>query len=205
MVAALGLRQLSLAKRALRQNSELAKLSALRESYRLAVQQCDRFGHEIIPMINECNNRLKDLGVYDLLRSFNVEVSEESVTVTPPSPDVKDLMGRLFTADVIKPALHLHNVLDGFAHMFTSGVAAEEVAFSNVGTSFCVTVRTHAPLIIPPINAAGKEFPGCESPTLQLFQVWQSRFDRQRLLKEQQNLREKMTKIQQVRIPPMGT
>jgi len=149
IIAILGLRQLSLAKKGLQQSAQLARKAALRESYKLAADQCHSYAGDIVPLIDKCDSELKSLGMNTVLDSFSIQLIDNGIQIKAPSP-----FPLIFKNDpslwekVVRSTLPVHNALEAFSVMFTEGIAAEEVAFSSVGRSFCFNVKRHAPLII---------------------------------------------------------
>lgn len=205
VVAGLGLRQLGLAKKGLQQSADLARTAAKREAYKLAADQCSKYMEEIVPLMDKCDHELNDLGVSELLQSFSVKVHKSGIYVSPPKELPKAIAKKLQGNEVVLSVLPVHNALETFAVMFTTGVAAEEGAFSSVGSSFCYNVRKHVPLILPYAGSPGYPGTGHYQNALQLFMSWQQRIDQQELLAKKESLSKQLSESHDIKIPPIGT
>jgi hypothetical protein len=183
----------------------LAKTSAQREAYKLAAEQCSKYAEEIVPLMNQCDRELDERGLSDLLDLFSVEVHGDGVFIKPKNPITSDQAQKLFGREMIHSTLPVQNALDTFAVMFTTGVAAEEGAFSSVGRSFCYNVKKHAPLIVPFAGSSGHPGSGHHQNALQLFVIWQHRIDQQELLAKQESLSKLLSQTQDIKIRPIGT
>lgn len=206
IIASIGLRQLTLAKRGLRQTASTACLAATRESLRLAVEQCRIYAADIVPLMNQCDQEFRRLDLLNFLNSFSVKATDEGITVNPPEPFPPQFNGESFySIDAIKAFLPVHNALEVFALMFTKGVANEQVAFSSVGRSFCNHIHQYAPLIIQ--GAGSGEYPGSghHQNLLELFVLWQRRLDKIELQKKHDEVSKQLAKTRDISIRPIGT
>ena len=200
VAAFLALRQLSLAKRSLRQSAELSRMSARREAYRLAAQQCHVYMNDLVPLMNKCDEKLRSLGISTLLESFSVQVSEDGIQVKPPANVRENPAYKEFPPlDALLGIVEAANALEAFSVLFTSGVAAEGVAFRSIGTSFCNSIKGYAPVLLP---LGGKSH---FQNLLQLFHIWQLRIERERLRDQHNDISKQLERIQEIRIQPLGT
>ncbi len=205
-VAAFGLRQFTLTKRGLQQNSELARVASLRESIKLAADQCLAYTKDILPLITSCNQVFESMGLDGALDLFTVEIVDDGVIVKAPKsfPDGFD-PGLFDKSEVVNAYLSVYNALEVFSVMFTKRIAAEEVAFSSVGRSFCFNVKRQAPLNIP--LAGPNDFPGTGYyyNLLSLYLVWKKRLDRMELLQKEEEISKQLAQTHTVKIDPIGT
>jgi hypothetical protein len=90
-------------------------------------------------------------------------------------------------------------MLEAFAVLFTSGVAAEQIGFSSVGKTFCSSVKTVLPFLVP---FSGKNH---YQNLFQLFQMWELRIEQNDLLQQQRKIVDELSKTQTINIKPLGT
>jgi hypothetical protein len=120
------------------------------------------------------------------------------ISVRPPK-DIKDNIFKSLKDTELLAIGKVANALEGFAILFTSGVASEAVAFSSVGVTFCYTVKQYAPVIVP---LAEREH---YQHVLQLFLLWQTRITKAQLIREQVKIADQLLKTQEHHINPIGT
>jgi hypothetical protein len=197
-VAVFGLRQLSLLKRSLKQSAELSRVSAKREAFKLAADQCRFYLEVVIPSQNKCylDPEMKD--ALNHLDSFSVEVSATGIRLNPPKLAKPDDKVFPFNQAQLLTILAMANSLEAFAVFFVSGVAAEAIAFNSIGVTYCHTAKGLAPFMVA--FGSNDHF----QHALHLFILWQMRIDRQELQNQHDEVSEKLGRAQDIRIKPIG-
>lgn len=187
LIAALGLRQLSLAEENIGVITGIARTTAKRDAFKLAAEQCAHYYRDIILLLNE----------YDAwINGWDIKIEAESIKVKPKTPRVKErFLKEIMSQNKDLPAL---NALEGMSVLFTSGVASEEVAFSSIGTTFCHSVRRLLPTLV--LVAADGYF----RHVLSLYMVWQKRIERQKLDQDRENTEARLRDLEEHGIRPIG-
>ena len=200
ITAAIGLRQLSLAKKSLSQSAELFRLSTIREAFRLAADHCNHYMNNLVPLINECDEKLRKFGASDTLDKFIVTVDSVGIKIVPSEGLRREIKPGcvLLSNQAEFEIIRIANALEAFAVLFITGVAAERVAFSSVGSSFCFVVSRYAPIIVP---LAGKEH---FQNLIRLFHLWQTRINHEELRKQQKEISKKLGTVQEISIKTLG-
>ncbi|PYL10396.1 MAG: hypothetical protein DME33_00865 [Verrucomicrobia bacterium] len=186
VIAAIGLRQLTVAK-------EIARIGAKRDSLKLAADQCAHYMHNIIPLQNALYEAIqtKHIAFFD---KSEVEVKGDQVkvtsTATPADVDALKTIAYEFLA--------AFNAIEAFAVFFVSGVADEKLAFSALGASYCSNVQRYLPEIMLLRS-------GSFDNLLRLFFLWNSRLESLRLRMERDKIDNSLQKIQNKFIKPVGT
>lgn len=181
-----GLRQITVAR-------DAAKLSAKRESFRLAAEQCNRFMEQLIPRINVFDT-LNEKAPLGFLKSTMIEIKEEGFIFKPGKLDRED------EADVtvFTKGLDIVNSLESFAVFFTTEVAAEGVAYPVVGKTYCQVVERLLPIVA--IGASDSRY----KELLTLFFLWRNRLAKDQLLMEKARLEARLQGLPGKTITPMG-
>jgi hypothetical protein len=182
--AFIGLRQLGIAR-------DSVKLSAKRESYRLAADQVKHYYLEVIPRLNKLDAAIKEKALQALdTGTFSLDKNEIQIRVTKP--------GATAFLQIASEFVDAFNALEGFAVFFTSGVASEEVAFSSLHETYCNSVRKFLPYVI----MVGED--RAYQHLLKLFLLWNERQRRLALLKDKSRIDEHLSEIHERRIRPLG-
>lgn len=187
--AFLALRQITVAK-------ETSRIASQREAYRLASEQIRFYVDQVVPAINEFDKLVKGNNAEGILDAEIVIESEAIRVARAPSAIGADALAKFRT--VLPAFAVVVNRLEAFSIFFTSGVAAEGVAYSSVGSTFERTVRRLLPLII--VQASGKNYEN----TLKLFLLWHNRLEKERLEEESSNIQNKLASLQDKKITPVG-
>jgi len=198
-VGILGLRQLQIAKESLRQTADIFRQSARRDAYRLAAEQSAYYMNNIIPLVTDCKKMLDRTGLSKALADFEVHITDRGIEARPPKESTYksfEVLTEFENAEIFARAA---NALEGFSVLFISGVADEVVAFTSVGTTFCLAVTQIAPILITVSN--GRNYMNL----LNLYIIWQSRIDKRNLEDQRQKISDLLGKTQEVRIKPIGT
>jgi hypothetical protein len=188
IIAAIGLRQLTVAK-------DIARTDALRNSLKLAAEQCAHFSNNIVPMINALYEAINAKKITFFAKSHaEVKGKTVKVTSTATTDDVRALL------TVATEFLTTFNAMDAFAIFFITGAADEKAAFSAVGPSYCREVQRYLPQIMIH-HHRGSGF----DHLLKLFFLWNTRLESLRLQMERDAIDNTLQKIQNKFIKPVGT
>jgi hypothetical protein len=188
LFAFLGLKQLTIAK-------NNAKMSAKRESYRLAADQCTHYFQNMIPLQNRLDEVISEKKVTFFDRA---KVTIEHKEIKIGFNTKKDgLVGEI--TPIAIELLSVLNSLESFALFFVSGVADETLAFSSVGRTFCGEVRKLLPVIV--LLAEGE---GNFRNTIRLFLIWNERIESTKLLKNKEAIEDRLKKLDNKVIRPLG-
>src|ERR1700735_4599151 len=79
LAAFIGLRQLRISKDNIAAITETAKISARREAFRLAAEQCARYYSQIIPMFDDFHNWLAENGLFEAVDSVGIKIEAEGL------------------------------------------------------------------------------------------------------------------------------
>ena len=186
--AGIGLKQLSITK-------EASRLSAKRESFRLAAERCDYYLTHVIPLINLLHLAIKEHDI-KFFEKTTVVVKGESVKVESQASRAEIEKVLLIT----KQSAAAFNAMESFATFFTSGVADETVGFDSVGHTFCHTTREFLPDLI--VYTKDGEY---YQSIIKLFFIWNSRIESQRIVKKREALTKRLEEINNQTIYPVGT
>lgn len=187
IVAIIGLRQLKILK-------DVARVSAKRESYRLAAEQCVYYADHVIPAQNELDEAIeaRELTFFD---ESKARIEGEKITIQYP----KDIDFQKLTS--ISPQRgNAYNRMNAFSLFFVSGVADESVGFSSVGQTFCRNVKKLLPDIML-LNRAAKAYKNI----IKLFLIWNARLQVESLMRDKEVLENKLRSIDNKEIRPIGT
>ncbi len=191
IVACIGLYQLKIAK-------DTARLNARRDSLRLAASECDYYHRQIIPLLNALDTAIQENGIVFFERS-EVDVQGETIRVRPnlAKDELVKELEKLMT--IIKETTEVFNAMEAFALFFVSGVADERVAFSSVGKTYCNSVKQYLPDLVP-ISQDGEYYQNI----IKLFLIWNTRFEKQQLLKDKGRIEQQLAKVRDKFIRPFG-
>ena len=196
LLGAIGLRQLSLAKQNIRIITEVAKTAAKRDAFRLAAEQCSNYYDRIIPLLNELNAWIDKEGLDDTVTGWDIEI-DAGIKIRPKSLQIKEKYLSTIKSRGVRELAAI-NALEGMALLFTSGVAAEGVAFSSMGVSFCHSVRR----LLPTLLMVADE--GYFKHILTLFILWHKRIERQNLKEDRNKTDARLRELQERGIEPIG-
>jgi hypothetical protein len=188
VVAIIGLKQLRISK-------QLSRVAARRDAFRLANEQVKYFLESIIPLINDLNRLINDKNVtFFKVSTFEMEEGAVKVKLTQGN---KAAMSEL--VQIVDPLLGTLNALEAFSTYFTSKIADERIAFQAVGKTYCRSVTTYMPALI--LLGEGEHYKNI----VELYRIWQERFDQQVLSNEKDKIEKKLEKIKDQNIVPIGT
>lgn len=187
IIAAFGLWQIKVTR-------DSARMQATRSALSLSAQQCDHYLRVISPLQDKLHNAIQERGITYL------DLAE--VTVEPNQVRVKFNKPDDFLEQIQKLTLELLNVLnamEAFSLFFTTGSADERIAYSSVGSTFCNSARRLLPEIVPHLDS------GHFRNLYKLFLTWNSRIESEKLFREKKALDQKLSKVDDKFIQPIGT
>jgi hypothetical protein len=219
LVAAAGLFQLVLTKRALKAAQEQIRLATdaiaiarddirirvKREAVTVAADQCAKFGEHTIQECSEHVKKLNDLGfAYSPWKLRDLDFTAASIV------ESKEATKWLARVEASKEArVHVTTILnkaEAFAIYFAKGAADEEVAYPVVGPVFCRWVEVFAPLLI---SIREKKFKAVASGgyenTISLYRLWSGRTRREDLVQQATNISKKLAEIPSQQLSPIGS
>jgi hypothetical protein len=159
VAAMVALYQLVLAK-------NIAQISAKRDAFKIAAEQCQIFASEIMPLYNK---------FYEELKSKKLNIREKTVVTHHKNGFTLDF-SKLTKKDLAALSdLNTHpgevlNRFEAFALYFTSGVAAEKPAFLTLGCAYCDLVDA----MLPFIGLLSDDDPSYENVKM-LYNQWRKR------------------------------
>ncbi len=185
VVAIIGLKQLKISR-------ENAKITATRESLKLANSQIHYYLTEIIKLQDLLFAEIDRLGI-KLFDKAEVHIKDNSIKV-----NLKSAYKEREKIKDITCLLDVFNAMESFSSFFTSGVADETTAFSSIGKTYCNTIKTLMPILI--ILA-----PGGFTNIFKLFLLWNNRIEEQKLQDKKRNIENELSRIDNKIIYPLGT
>ena len=187
IAAFIGLRQLKISK-------ETSRIASKRDAYKLAADQCTHYFTNIIPLVNKLDALVAERNI-DLFKNANVEVVGKQIK---SSYTLKDDYVAEF--EIIAPELlNLLNAMEAFSVFFTSRLAAESVAFSSVGETFCHSTRE----LLPEIMLLNRK--QHYRNLIQLFLLWNERIESRKLLLDKAAIEARLLKLDNKTVDPLGT
>ncbi|MFG0872201.1 hypothetical protein ACF8QD_00580 [Aeromonas media] len=194
VIAYLALGQIRIAKAQIEEQRNALRVTSKRDALKLTSEQVTLYCDKIIPLQNVFYKKMRDEGV-DVFDKFGVEFDSESIKLIPPGEQVDiEVLGKFVTEFV-----NVANAMESFSTYFMSGVADEEVAYLSLGSTFCSTMKTLAPLLIPMSNDE-RRFAAC----LSLYQIWGMRRENEALQKQKLEIESKLNSKQKMSIRVMG-
>jgi len=187
IVVVIGLRQLKISK-------DISRISAKRESYRLAAEQCGYYFTHTIPLQNELDKSIRDKKV-TFFNESKVQINGGKIKIQyPKNTDLEQLIN--ITPEILK----VYNNMEAFSLFFISGVADDVIGFSSVGATFCYEVRKLLPDLM--LSASkGEHFKNI----MKLFLLWDARLQAEGIMRDKKALEAKLQAIDTKEIRPVGT
>nr|WP_321295726.1 hypothetical protein [uncultured Sphaerochaeta sp.] len=186
VVAIIGLRQLKISRESLR-------INATRESLMCANSQIQYYLNEVIKLQNILDAEIKKWSI-ELYDNAEVIIVGNSITVKLNS-DNNELEK---IVKICGPMLDVLNAMESFSSFFTSKVADESIAYKAVGNTYCHYVKRIMPSLIA-LETSGF------ANIFELFRIWYSRIQKQELQEHKQGIEDKLARIDNVTICPLGT
>lgn len=138
IVTVIGLKQIKIAKDAIKINSK-------RESLTLAAEQCKYYYQHIIPLQNNLDNQMQMAGIKNL-GDAEVKLDSDGKNISYKykiNKQLHDYKSKFLITEVTD----VLNVMEGFCIFFTAKAADESIAFSSVGSTFISSVEEFLPII----------------------------------------------------------
>lgn len=193
-IAYLALGQIRIAKEQMEEQKKTLIITSRRDALKLTSEQVTLYCDKIIPLQNEFYDRLKSEGV-DIFEKFGVEFDTDSIKLIPPNEEIDlEILGKFVTEFV-----NVANAMESFSMYFMSGVADEEIAYHSLGSTFCSTMKSIAPILIPMSNDE-RRFAAC----LSLYQIWGMRRESEVLHKQKLEIENKLKSKQKMSVRVMG-
>jgi hypothetical protein len=194
--AVLGLGQLRIAKESVEAATDIAKMSARREAFRLAAEQSLYYYKEIIPLFDACYHYAHENNLVSIRDSLRVELTSGGLGLIV----VNEELSKKYNSFTDTPnLLPLANLLEGFAVLFTSGVASEMTAFSSIGHTFCESIQSIAPFLLMYSRKTHYQH------VLKLFYIWSQRIEHDKLVDTQRDIQKRIAETQRAGIKLIGT
>ncbi len=194
--AYLGLEQLKISKENTDVTRKNAQLSAKREAYSAAADQCRYYGDCIVPLINKLDEKVNENDV-KLFDDCKIIFDNDDLSVEFPDnmEEESNKMDYYFSEYG-----ELINALSTFSLYFTSGVAEEKVAFYDLGRSYCLTIEKICPLIVI-LSQKSHEYQNIYD----LYIIWKNRLEIMELQEKQDDIESKIKSIPNRSISTIGT
>ncbi len=178
----------------IRVTRDVARITARRESFRLATERCEQFASVILPA-SEAVDQVFEQKKFSQFQKIIVEENDKGISIS-----WKD--SRKWLDELSKngdSVYRLANLLEGFALWFTCGIADENVAFRPCGSSFCGMVKQILPMLVME-NKRNKTY----SHTLRLYVAWRDKIKIEKNQAKQQELEMERKSLKVENIKPIG-
>lgn len=187
--AGIALKQLKIAK-------DNAKITAKREAYKLAADQCSYYFQHVIPLQDKFDSYVKEAKI-TFFEKAKVEISGKKIGIRilqktqkeKMEPELKQIAAQLL------PVL---NCMESFSIFFVNGIASEEVAYRSVGRTFCNATKDLLPFIL--LVGEGKHWPN----VVKLFHLWNGRNEGEQLALSKTQIEKQLKLIESNNIEPIG-
>lgn len=186
IVAIFGLKQISVSK-------ENSRISSLRDSYKLASQQCSYFLNNIIPLYNKVNDLLETKSITALNKK---EISVSNKTININSKKMFNEKEKI--TSILPEIVDVLNATEAFSVYIISGVADEKIAFNSIGHTYCTCVCKLLPIIVLAQQR------NCYKNILKLFILWHNKENKQNLLSDKNRIEKDLQKISSFSIKGIG-
>ena len=190
-----GLKQIKITASQIKEARKTRVLNSTREAYTIAGEQCKYYMETIIPLLNKLDKIIDDKNL-EYFEKSEIIIDEDKLGVKPYVED--NALDKVFE-ECLEELHTVINYIEGFSVFFVSGVAADNVGFNTLGRTYTRSVKKLLPIIIP----FGSD--GSFNHTKSLFVTWNSRIEKEALLKEKAEVEEKIKKQKTITIDPIGT
>jgi hypothetical protein len=187
IVATIGLKQISVSK-------ENSRINSLRDSYKLASQQCSYFLSTIIPLYNKVDNSI-DAKSITVLSEKEVSIKNKTIKIN----NKKFLAENDNIVTILPEIMEALNATEAFSVFIISGVADEQIAYNSIGHTFCSCVHKLLPIII--VCGHGV----CYKNVLNLFMSWHNKENKQKLISDKCRIEKDLDNISSFNIKSIGT
>lgn len=183
--AYLGLQQIQILK-------ATASTQAKRDALKLTSEQCSYYVDVVIPLQNGFYKAIEENNI-KYFEGWTTTITNNQITTSHKDPKLK----RDFKAAI--PTLVFLNSMEAFSTFFTSRVADELVAYNSVGETFIGTCERIMPWLLHCRNA------GYFKSTTSLYLIWKQRSEIEKLMREKQNIDDKLANSTVSTSNPIGT
>jgi hypothetical protein len=191
LLAVAGIVQLFLTKKTLIINSQ-------RDAANLAAQQLRDYCERVIPTLNKYDISLRKEKIQDVDIEIG-EFSRQYLEKKLGKPRLKEIVNERLKLLYLQ--LNALNTLESFSIYFVKGIADEQIAYSSVGRTFCFSVEKYYFDIAFSRSKDDNAFQNI----IDLYKLWRSRLDKEKLTKEQEDLLRRLNNINVETIDPIGT
>ena len=190
-----GLKQVRIAAGQIEETKKARVLTSKREAYTVAGEQCKYYVKTIIPLLNQIDKIIDDKNI-EYFEKSEVTIKGNEIKVKPYTKD--NALDKVFE-ECLEDVTTVLNYLEGFSVFFTAGIAADNVGFNTLGRTYVESVKQFLPIIL----SLGDD--GSYEQIKTLFITWNSRIEKEALLKEKDQVEEKIKKQRTITIDSIGT
>ena len=189
IAAIYGLRQLKISK-------EVAMISAKRESYKLAAEQCKYYAETLIPILRMVKDKFEKEKILFVTESeLIIDSKGFSCKIKSVS---KEQIQRLNSIAV--EVTDCQNKLEALSLFFISGLADETIGYRSIGEDLCESAK---PFIVA--TFLEHRGPDKSSPINALYILWCSRGKKQKLAEKKADIDAQLRSIENKTIRAIGT
>lgn len=192
--AFLGLRQIKEARNQVDEAKKGRILHSKREAFKIASEKCEYYMEKIIPLFDELDKNIQENKI-DFFERTKVTIINNEIKTFPEFKN-KEEMSKVISlkvGDILNP-------LESFSLFFINGVADEKIGYLTIGHTYCYSVKRYLPIILP-LSSNKKYYKNI----IQLFLIWYSRIEKERLENEKNKIEDELSKNQDAHINPIGT
>lgn len=193
--AVIALIQIIISKRHLDSEKQNQRIQLERESQKYAIEQISYFTDKIIYLENEIYKKRN--GNHIVFLDDKVINFEDGKLTIKFRFDKENDMDKML--EIAYEVVDVINALEVYATVLTSGLANEQFAYKIQGDAFCQTVEEYLPLIIEDKTRMSKT-----SSTMNLYFLWKSRLNKEKLLSEKTKLEKTLEKLSDKSISVIG-
>ncbi len=179
IVAAIGLKQLSISKKA-------ANATAKRDSIKAANEQIRYFGETIIPLVNKMDTYIAKNNI-TLLDESSFEIKDDRIEVALRPNGAQG--AKQFNM-IGEHVLAIINNLEILSTVFVSGLADEKVAFKTIGKAYCSITEKCMP-IIATITEHDKHY---YQNSIELYRCWNDRIEKSSLQEQKKEIENELSR-----------
>lgn len=184
----------------LRLTKKAIVISAKRSAAELASKQVEIYNKEIIPFQDklfskEEKNTMKRIKLKDLEKFTHTELD---------SRIDKETQNKIIKENIqnLHEILEILNSMEAFSIYFTKGVADEEIAYSSVGRTFCLSIENYSTDIC---FLRQNDETSAFNNLVKLYSIWNSRVKSEKLSKELEAKKSELKNIYIDKVNIIGT
>lgn len=169
-----------------------AATQAKRDSLKLTSEQCSYYVDVVIPLQNTFHSSIKEHKI-KYFEGWTTTIKNNEITTTSKEPN------KIPDFEKAIPTLGFINSMEAFSTFFTSRVADELVAYNTIGETFISSCEQVMPWLLHCRNS------GYFKNTTSLYLIWKQRSEREKLMREKQNIDKKLEQSTISSLLPIGT